>query len=92
LTSLEIVKYFENYSEGMSGTEKNTGKYKKAALATGEDFPDALAGAGHAVRLNLPVILTGKDQLSHEIKEYLHQLDLEKIYLYGGEGAIAEKG
>lgn len=103
LTSLEIAKYFENYPEGVSGTEKitgnhtwehtgmYTGEYKMVALATGENFPDALAGAGHAVRLNLPIILTEKDRINPEIEDYLHLLNLKKSYLYGGKGAIAEK-
>lgn len=86
LTSLEIVKYFEGYLEGNSGVG-----YKNAALVTGEDFPDALAGASLAAKGKYPILLASKDKISREVSEYLKGMNLEKIYIYGGKGAITDE-
>ncbi|WP_350342414.1 cell wall-binding repeat-containing protein [Proteinivorax tanatarense] len=60
-----------------------------AVLASGEDFPDALAGAPLAYQMNAPILLTGKDSLHDATKQELKRLGVNHIYILGGENAVS---
>lgn len=75
-TSLNIVNYFKLDS-------------KNIVLATGQNFPDALAGSVLAAKLNAPILLIDND--GSEQKRYLDNSDFTNITLLGGTGAINEK-
>lgn len=57
-------------------------------LASGENFPDALAGSVLGKAVNGPVLLTEKSVLSEATIEELERLGAENIHLLGGELAI----
>jgi uncharacterized protein YkwD/putative cell wall-binding protein len=57
-------------------------------LASGETFPDALAGGPLAYKLNAPILLTSKDRLPSITKERIEQLQAKHVYILGGVGAI----
>lgn len=38
-----------------------------------------------------PVFLVGQDKCPQEIKDYLKGLALQKLYVFGGKGAISDK-
>lgn len=65
-----------------------------AILATGEDFPDALAGSYLAGAVGAPVLLTRRDSLPQETLDRLtgtgsaDLADVETIYLLGGPEAV----
>ena len=66
----------------------------KLFLATGQDFPDALAGAALAANQNTPLLLirpTGPADDSIT-KDYIKTLPLEvELEVFGGEKAISDK-
>ncbi|MDD2234474.1 MAG: cell wall-binding repeat-containing protein [Desulfitobacteriaceae bacterium] len=100
LTGLEIAKHFAAYStDGVStanstnsinSTDRQTA-YPDAALATGSNYPDALAGAALAAKVKMPVLLTGKEKVSLEIRDYLKGSNLKKLYVFGGQAVIADQ-
>lgn len=57
--------------------------------ATGNDFPDALAGSIYAAKNNAPIILVDK-MLSDNQMTYLKNMKLSKAAIFGGEGAVSE--
>ncbi len=59
-------------------------------LASGETFPDALAGGPLAYMLEAPILLTTKNKLPSETLEELQRLNVQEVYLLGGKAAIAE--
>jgi putative cell wall-binding protein len=61
----------------------------KVVLASGADFPDALAGAPLAGLTDAPVLLTAKDSLPATTKAAIDQLNPSEIYLLGGTGAVS---
>ncbi len=61
-----------------------------AYLASGSDYPDALAGAAAAGFTNGPVLLTKTEALSDEAAEQLEALLPEQIIVLGGTAAVAE--
>ncbi len=61
-----------------------------AYLASGSDYPDALAGAAAAGFTNGPVLLTTPDVLSADAAEQLEALQPERIIVLGGSAAVSE--
>jgi glucose/arabinose dehydrogenase/putative cell wall-binding protein len=59
-------------------------------IATGADFPDALAGSATAGRLSMPILLTTRTQLPTQTKNELDRLNPQRIYVLGGTSAISE--
>ncbi|MGI6217267.1 MAG: cell wall-binding repeat-containing protein, partial [Coriobacteriales bacterium] len=63
---------------------------KHAVLASGENFPDALAANGLAGSYGSPVILTTSDSLSYEAKAELERLGVKSVDIMGGEAAVSK--
>jgi putative cell wall-binding protein len=65
-----------------------------AVVASGDNFPDALAANGLAGALNngngAPVILTNKGKLNSHAKELLQKLGVQTVYIMGGTAAVSE--
>ena len=63
-------------------------------VATGMDFPDALAGGVFAALNKAPLFLVnGKSKtltLSESQKSYLKSKSPQKIYTFGGTGAVPD--
>lgn len=59
-------------------------------IATGTDFPDALAGSAAAGRLAMPVLLTMPTQLPGATRAELDRLNPQRIWVLGGTGVISE--
>lgn len=59
------------------------------AIATGENFPDALSIASIAGAKQMPILLTEPKTLPSETLKALLDLKPKKVYLMGGEGAIS---
>lgn len=57
-------------------------------LARGDLFPDALAGAPLAKKLNAPILLTTQNKLPSSTKKELINLKTKKVILLGGPQAI----
>lgn len=62
---------------------------KKAFVAEGYKLADALAIGPVSGRDKMPIVLSQKENLNEEAKDYLKTLSLEKIVLLGGEDAIS---
>jgi spore germination protein YaaH len=58
-------------------------------LATGENFPDALAGSVLARQVNGPLLLTPTKTLSSQVLEELDRLNTQKVYILGGKAAVS---
>lgn len=75
-TSLQIAKYFN-----LSGS--------LACIATGNNFPDALAGSLYAAKNNAPIILAA-EALSEDQISYINSKKLSGTAIFGGEGAVSK--
>lgn len=58
-------------------------------LATGFDYPDALAGGPLAAALRAPLLLTTTDDLPPDVREALIDLGPAEVVLMGGAGALS---
>lgn len=61
-----------------------------AVLATGANFPDALAGASHAGLNQAPILLVG-DTLPDSVRAYLEDRagQITELFVLGGPGAVS---
>ena len=60
-------------------------------LASGESYPDALAGAAFAKKNNAPILLTGKDQINPFTQDLIQELGAKKVVILGGTAAVSQK-
>ncbi|MBO5575738.1 MAG: leucine-rich repeat protein [Ruminococcus sp.] len=83
-TCIEVNKMF---ADDLSG--------KTICVATGMDFPDALAGGVYAAKNNAPLFLiNGKTKtpaLSDLQKDYLKQKEPDKTTIFGGIGVVPDE-
>ncbi|MBT2582790.1 cell wall-binding repeat-containing protein [Planococcus sp. ISL-109] len=79
-TSLEISFY-----------EWEKGSVKTVVVATGADFPDALAATPLASSFTSPLLLTKKDSLPAGFADELKRLGAKNVILVGGTGAISKE-
>ena len=61
-----------------------------AIVANGWSFPDALAAAPYAAKLNAPILLVSKDSVSDPIKDYLKDSTINTIKVIGGNLVVEE--
>jgi len=60
-----------------------------AFVASGVDFPDALAGAAAAANLGGPVLLSRQDGLPEAVATELARIDPEQVIVLGGTAALS---
>lgn len=60
-----------------------------AVIASGENWPDGLAGGVLASASNGPLLLTRANRLSLEVRDEILRLRPQRIYILGGTGAIS---
>lgn len=61
-----------------------------AYLASGENYPDALAGAPVAARAGAPLLLTGRDCVPASTRTELTRLGTTTVVVLGGTSAVSE--
>ena len=60
-----------------------------AIVASGENYPDALAARSLAGALNCPVIITESGALTAQAASELSRLQVKNVYIVGGEQAVS---
>lgn len=76
------IKVNKTFAKTFNGTE--------ICVATGLDFPDALAGGVFAANKAAPMFLVS-NMLSAEQKEYLSKKGAKSFYVLGGTGAVSDE-
>ena len=61
----------------------------EVVIASGEAFPDALAGGAAGAAVGSPLLLTGRDQLPPATRDALAQLRPHRITLVGGTAVVS---
>lgn len=58
-------------------------------IATGANFPDALAGGSLATNFNAPLLLVQEDEVTEDVLNYLTAKGVKKVFVLGGEAIIS---
>lgn len=62
-----------------------------AVIATGYNFPDALAIGPAAAKNNMPILFTDKDNLNFDTKQALINWSIKKVVVAGGTGVVSSE-
>ncbi|WP_273851777.1 cell wall-binding repeat-containing protein [Guptibacillus spartinae] len=89
ITRIEGDNRYETAVE-IAKADFEKGEAPEVVLATGLDFPDALAGAPLAYQMDAPILLTKTNTIPDEVKEALSYFDVNHVTILGGESAITE--
>ncbi|GAB6172979.1 hypothetical protein JCM15765_24570 [Paradesulfitobacterium aromaticivorans] len=68
--------------------EINAGSNSPVIIASGENYPDALAISGFAGYYGWPILLVQHDSVSEQIKTYIGTSKPSTFYIVGGTGVI----
>lgn len=98
-----VVQQLTGYTSGQVTRIAGTDRYETAALvaehmvpggtvfvATGQDYPDALAAGARAGTLGVPVLLTKTERLPASTVDALELLSGAEIVLLGGTEAVSD--
>lgn len=72
----------------LDGSIGTVGGRRTAVVATGQNFPDALALGPIAFRLGLPILLTRPDRVPAETVGALEDLGIEQVIIGGGTAVV----
>ena len=93
-----VVKNIKNFKGRISGSTRyetgvevarTLGQNRNILIASGENFPDALAASALAIEKNMNIILTRKSELSESSRKYLQANKDKLVYFVGGEAAVS---
>jgi len=89
--TVERISGSDRYATAAAVNVRFAGKFfgSGAAVATGESFPDALAGGAHAARLGIPLLLTGSEA-DGTLLAFAESCIPGSVYVYGGVNAVSE--
>ncbi|MHB1653241.1 MAG: cell wall-binding repeat-containing protein [Desulfitobacteriaceae bacterium] len=79
----------DRYSTAIQISQAGWSSASSVILARGDDYPDALAGAVLAHKLNAPLLLTDSGSLAPAVLTEIQRLQAQKVYLLGGTGALS---
>lgn len=60
-------------------------------LASGENFPDALAASTLAQKIKAPILLVSKDKIDQSVIDYFKNHNIKKVLVVGGQLSISDK-
>ena len=66
------------------------GSSKTVIIASGENFPDALAGGPLAKKYNAPILLVNKSNLHADVLTEMKRLGVTKAIILGGSNTVSE--
>lgn len=87
--SIERISGSNRISTSVEVAKKFFPNTKEALIANGYDFPDGLVGGPLAANLNVPILLTEKDNLPNNLSPYIKD-NIKKATILGGPIAVNE--
>lgn len=87
----ERISGKDRYQTAIKVSQKGWPSSNSVILATGEDFPDALAVSPLAYELDAPILLTNSTSLTSVTETEIKRLKATNIIILGGEKAVSKK-
>lgn len=80
----------DRYATAVEISKSHFENSEYVVLATGENFPDALAAAPLAKALNAPILLVKKDIVPAVVVDEIERLGATKAIIVGGAGVVSD--
>jgi len=81
----------DRYETGTEISGEGWDKADVVILASGENYPDALAGVPLSKKLDAPILLTAKASLTPATLAEIQRLGATKVIILGGTAAVSQK-
>jgi len=81
-TAVEVAKAYKTYLNK---------DIKTVVLASGVNYPDALASAPLVVNQEAVLLLTSKDRLSEETRRYIKDNKIQRVIIVGGNNSVSKQ-
>ncbi|BCB05777.1 cell wall-binding repeat-containing protein [Bacillus sp. KH172YL63] len=81
----------DRFETSVEISKEGWGSSETVVIASGEDFPDALASAPLAGKYKAPILLTNHNHLPGSVEKELVRLDAERIIIIGGTSAVTDE-
>lgn len=81
---------FVAFATAQGGFNTQAENFDTVIVASTANFPDAMVSAGPATKLGIPVLLTGKDQLSQSTRQTIERFDVNEVIIVGGPAVVSE--
>lgn len=89
--TVERIAGADRYNTAVNiATQYKSSFNDEVMIATGNDFPDALAGGVLAAKLQIPILLVNKDRVKDEVKSYIRLNVNGNMYILGGTGVVSD--
>lgn len=85
------VAQADRYGTAVALTASYPTRQRRVYLASGEDYPDALAAAALANHEGVPLLITPSNHLDPTIDRELERLAPREVVVVGGEVAVSER-
>ncbi|AFQ43272.1 cell wall-binding repeat-containing protein [Desulfosporosinus meridiei] len=91
LTGVKRYSGIDQYQTGIAIAKGLGNSFNQVYLATGDNFPDALAGSALAARTGSPIILVDKNLDSTAVTNFFadHNLDIQRATVLGGTAVVS---
>ena len=86
----ERVSGADRWETAVAISQEHDADISVVYIASGRDFPDALAGSALAGHEDVPVLLTKPDQLPSATLAELDRLSPERVVILGGTNAVSQ--
>jgi putative cell wall-binding protein len=83
------IEGLDRYSTAVKVAYEGWEQPEEIVLATGQDFPDALAAGPLAYQLDAPILLTRTKELPESVKTYIDVQNVQRVTIIGGPGAVS---
>ncbi|MFA5785561.1 MAG: cell wall-binding repeat-containing protein [Actinomycetota bacterium] len=90
ITRLAGATRFETAAAVAEETVRLRGNPQRILIASGNNWPDAIAGGVVAARAGLPVLLTAQDNLPDATASFLSKYPLSRRVVLGGQAAVGD--
>lgn len=90
--TVERIAGADRYNTAVSIATQYKSSFKdEVMIATGNNFPDALAGGVLAAKKQIPILLVNKDRVQDEVKNYIKLNVNGNMYILGGTGVVPDE-
>ena len=88
--TVDRIQGANRYETALQVAEAMFGVPDQVVIASGENFPDALAAGPLATSRHAPLLLVQKDRVRQDVLDYLTEHGVKKVFLLGGDTVISD--
>jgi len=89
--NIDRISGRDRYETAVEISRELYNETERVVLATGQDFPDAIAGTPLAYNLRAPILLTRSNELIEVTKNEFKRLGAKEVIILGGTAAVGSE-